>query len=99
MTREYDKVLDSKKGMKAMHTEVHKLISQASYLLDNKEFDSLESVYFQIESLMSSLGESAVILEERRIEERYEAREAFVEAYELARENERASQQNQEEGL
>jgi hypothetical protein len=88
MTREYDRVLDSKKGMKAMHTEVRRLISQASYLLDNKEFDSLESVYFQIESLMSSLGESAAILEERRIEERELAFDAFTEAF-LAREKAR----------
>jgi hypothetical protein len=65
MTREYDRVLDSKKGLKAMHTEVRKLISDASFHLDNKDFERLESVYFKIECLMSSLGESAKVLQER----------------------------------
>jgi hypothetical protein len=65
MTREYDRVLDSKKGMKATHTQVRKLISDASFHLDNKDFDRLESVYFKIECLMSSLGESAKVLQER----------------------------------
>ena len=65
MTREYDRVLDSKKGLKAMHTEVRRLISTASFHLDNKDFERLESVYFKIECLMSSLGESAKVLQER----------------------------------
>lgn len=77
MTREYDRVLDSKKGMKAMHTEVRRLISTATFHLDNKDFERLEAVYLQIESLMSSLGESAAILQERKMEQQEEAYEAF----------------------
>lgn len=77
MTREYDRVLDSKKGMKAMHTEVRRLISTATFHLDNKDFERLEAVYLQIESLMSSLGESAAILQERKMEQQEAAYEAF----------------------
>ena len=77
MNREYDRVLDSKKGMKAMHTEVRRLLSDATFHLDNKDFDRLESVYFKIECLMSSLGESAQVLQERKREEQEEAYEAF----------------------
>ena len=64
MTREYDRVLDSKKGLKAMHTEVRRLISTATFHLDNKDFDRVESVYLGIECLISSLGVSARILQE-----------------------------------
>lgn len=77
MTREYDRVLDSKKGIKATHTQVRKLISDASFHLDNKDFDRLESVYFKIECLLSSLGESAKVLQERQAEEFEAAYEAF----------------------
>ena len=77
MTREYDKVLDSKKGLKAMHTEVRRLISTATFHLDNKDFERLEAVYMQIECLMSSLGESAAVLQERKAEQQEAAYEAF----------------------
>lgn len=64
MEREYDKVLDNPKSLKSMHTEVRRLLRLASFHLDNKEFDRVESLYIGIECLMSSLGVSARILQE-----------------------------------
>lgn len=64
MEREYDKVLDSEKSLKSMHTEVRRLLRLASFHLDNKDFDRVESLYIGIECLMSSLGVSARILQE-----------------------------------
>jgi hypothetical protein len=78
MSRAYDRVLDSKKGMKEMHTEVRRLISDASFHLDNKDFDRLESVYFKIECLMSSLGESARVLQEIKVEALEDAYSIFL---------------------
>ena len=68
MTREYDKVLDSKKGINLAHTNVRRLLSEALTHMDFKDFHSLENVYLEIESVMSSLGESARVLQEKQEE-------------------------------
>ena len=69
MEREYDKVLDSKKGIKLVHREVRKLLSNASFHLDLNNFDRVEAVYLQIECLMASVGESARVLQQKQEEE------------------------------
>jgi hypothetical protein len=68
MTREYDRQLDSKKGIKLAHTNVRRLITEAATHMDRKDFYSLENVYLEIESVMSSLGESARVLQEKQEE-------------------------------
>lgn len=65
MERNYDRELDSKKAIKQCHTSLRTLITNATFHLDNKDFDLLERVYSDINALASSLGESARVLQRK----------------------------------
>lgn len=65
MERNYDRKRDSKKAIKGCHTTLRTLITTATFSLDNKDFERLESVYREIEVLASSLEESARVLQRK----------------------------------
>jgi len=65
MERNYDRKYDSKKAIKRCHTSLRILIKNATFHLDNKDFNELESVYLEISCLASSLEESARVLQRK----------------------------------
>ena len=69
MEREYDRDKDSKKALKEVHTTIREWLREASEHLDNKNYINLEYIYFQIEQIASSVGESARVLQLQRLEE------------------------------